>query len=400
MSEQLQNIEFVFAQDLDLNNFDQLQKEEPFSEKAISFLNTLAIHLKNDPRANNFPEILTFAFFCRKANLLHLAKTYYPEKNRRIGRGVVFHITPSNMPMNFAYSLVSGILSGNLNIVRLPSKQFKQIDIICDSIKSISKQLEFRSYTKRILIVRYDKEGAATAYFSARCDARMIWGGDQTVQQIKKNAIPDRSIDITFADKYSICIINADTYIHESYPERLAQLFFNDTFLFDQNACTSPHLIVWLGSNDNVLNSKKIFWNNLYDLTKKRYKLQPHAAIDKLVSFYEQVIHLNNMRLTAMPDNLIWRIELNELTKEIEKFRCNCGYFVEYTASSLLDLSVIISKKHQTIACYGVENKDWNEFNLRNNLNVIDRLKPIGKTSEFSLTWDGFNLIDELSMPL
>jgi hypothetical protein len=304
------------------------------------------------------------------------------------------------MPMNFAYSLVSGILSGNLNIVRLPSKQFKQIDIICDSIKSISKQLEFRSYTKRILIVRYDKEGAATAYFSARCDARMIWGGDQTVQQIKKNAIPDRSIDITFADKYSICIINADTYIHESYPERLAQLFFNDTFLFDQNACTSPHLIVWLGSNDNVLNSKKIFWNNLYDLTKKRYKLQPHAAIDKLVSFYEQVIHLNNMRLTAMPDNLIWRIELNELTKEIEKFRCNCGYFVEYTASSLLDLSVIISKKHQTIACYGVENKDWNEFNLRNNLNVIDRLKPIGKTSEFSLTWDGFNLIDELSMPL
>lgn len=40
------------------------------------------------------------------------------------GRGVAFHIAPSNVAVNFAFSLAAGLLTGNANIVRLSSKPF------------------------------------------------------------------------------------------------------------------------------------------------------------------------------------------------------------------------------------------------------------------------------------
>ena len=57
-----------------------------------------------------------------------------------IGRGLAYHIAPSNIPINFAYSLVFGLLSGNTNIVRLSSKNFIQIKLLCDLFFKILKK--------------------------------------------------------------------------------------------------------------------------------------------------------------------------------------------------------------------------------------------------------------------
>ena len=35
---------------------------------------------------------------------------------------MIFHITPSNIPTNFAYSFIFGLLTGNSNIVKVPTK--------------------------------------------------------------------------------------------------------------------------------------------------------------------------------------------------------------------------------------------------------------------------------------
>jgi hypothetical protein len=397
MKNPLDNITFLFPENPDLNSFIQMPTEEPFSENALTFLNALSRILRNDVKTNKFPEIATFAFFCRRANLIQLKKIYYPGNNRRSGRGIVFHITPSNVPLNFAYSLLSGILSGNLNIVRVASKKSEQMEIIFQAIRELSSSEEFGSFSRRMLFVQYDKQHSATNYFSSICDVRIIWAGDSTLREIQKNLLPAHAFDVTFKDKYSFCVIHADSYIHEESPQIIAQRFYNDTFLFDQNACTSPHLIIWLGSDENILSSKKIFWMHLYDLVKIKYPWQPHAAVAKLTTFYNQVLHLDGIKKTAMPDNLIWRIELMTLSPAIVNHRGNCGYFAEYNAASLSEISGIISRKCQTLAYYGIPKEELIEFTTENNPNGMDRIVPVGKTSDFSLTWDGYNLIDTLS---
>jgi len=49
------------------------------------------------------------------------------------------------------------------------------------------------------------------------------------------------------------------------------------------------------------------------------------------------------------------------------------------------------------MAYYGIEPGEFRQFILQVKPNGIDRIVPIGKTTEFSLTWDGFNLIETLS---
>lgn len=397
MQQNFNDIEFLFPRKFDIDSFIQHSSLEPFSEDSIEYLNALSIELNKSPNIRNYPDVATFGFFCRKANILHLKKRYSPEGLLRLGRGIAFHIAPSNVPVNFAYSLICGILSGNLNIVRVPTKEFEQVNIIIHAIEKISREQKSLYFSSRIALMRYDRQSSATAYFSSICDVRIIWGGDNTINQIRANKLPPRSFDVTFADRYSLCAINADKYIHEVSTEKIALGFYNDTYLFDQNACTAPHLIVWLGSNKNIELAQKIFWDNLYELVKSRYQIQPVIAVDKLTSFYNQAAQSDQVKKTNTPDNLIWRIELNDLSKNIDEFRCSSGYFSEYKASSLSELSKIIDRKYQTLSYYGIGKDDLIQFMSQAKPNGIDRIVSIGKTTDFSLTWDGFNLIDTLS---
>ena len=45
-----------------------------------------------------------------------------------------------HVPINFAYSLIFGLLTGNSNIVKVPSQNFVQIKIICDAINKVLKK--------------------------------------------------------------------------------------------------------------------------------------------------------------------------------------------------------------------------------------------------------------------
>ena len=134
MMEKSTDIEFLFPKEPYMDHLVHVPGEEPFSENALAYLDGLAHCLINDPRAKNYPEVVTFAFFCRKGNLLQLKKKYLHENSLRLGRGLVFHITPSNMPVTFAYSLVFGIISGNVNIVKVPSEKYTQAAIILSLI--------------------------------------------------------------------------------------------------------------------------------------------------------------------------------------------------------------------------------------------------------------------------
>ena len=60
--------------------------------------------------------ICYFCFFVLKKNINAISKNY--KVVIYLGRGWVLHFCPSNVPMNFAYSLAFGLLSGNNNIVK------------------------------------------------------------------------------------------------------------------------------------------------------------------------------------------------------------------------------------------------------------------------------------------
>lgn len=365
----------------------------PFSDEVIDFLNRLSSSLLHDKNCRKYPDVMTFAFFCRRSNILALKGKHSPN-GLRLGRGSVFHIAPGNVPVNFAYSLLVGLLSGNNNIVKLSSKPFPQVDIIVRHLDTLSDD----PVAKRILLVRYPHESHASEEFSSIADARVIWGGDETIRRLRKCPTPSRSIDICFADRYSLCAIGADAMIKlsESELKDLAERFYNDTFLFDQNACTAPHLIVWIGNNDVIVKAKKAFWKAIHDYTASRYTLQPVMAVDKLTALFRQSVEMN-VKAVPTEDNLIVRTSASGLDPNIENLRCASGFFTEYSASSLDEITGIITTKYQTLSYFGIDCQQIERFIKDNRPKGIDRIVPIGETTDFSLIWDGYDLISTLS---
>ena len=61
------------------------------------------------------------------------------------------------------------------------------------------------------------------------------------------------------------------------------------------------------------------------------------------------------------------------------------------------DLSVIIDKKYQTLSYLGGNSKEITEWVIKKGISGIDRVVPMGKTADFALTWDGYNLIETMS---
>jgi len=396
MQQNLDNITLLFPEKISLDSLRSSHPDEVFSDEALAFLNALSLSLMQNPEVRKYPDVATFAFFCRKANLLTLKKEYATNQIR-LGRGIVFHIAPSNVPVNFAYSLVAGVLSGNTNLVRIPSKEFPQVDIISQSIGQIAIQPEYRNFANRIYLFRYDRQSGDTDLFSSICDVRIIWGGDDTIAEIRKSPIPSRSYDITFADRYSFCIINANAYITEKQPDKVAVDFYNDTYLFDQNACSAPHLVVWTGLSQNASKAKDIFWNSLQKLlVQKQYYTPEVIAVNKLNALYLQAVG-HSIHKESTIDNRLWRVEWDNLPANIDTYRCAGGYFTEYTAQSLDEIAHIVNRKYQTMAYYGYDRVFLEQFIVSKKLNGIDRVVPIGRTTDFSITWDGYNLIDSLS---
>ena len=91
----------------------------------------------------------------------------------------------------------------------------------------------------------------------------------KTINDVRQSPINPHTTDITFSDRYSFSIIKSKNILNlnKKLLDKLVKNFFNDTYLMDQNACSSPHIIFWYGDNVDMERSSKKFWNSLKEFT-------------------------------------------------------------------------------------------------------------------------------------
>jgi len=388
-------ITYLVGSEDTLKYMKKVPAKKQFSEDIIEFLNDLSGIIMKDRVAKAFPDVITLAFWLRNSSVKQLCERFKKnDGNIHMGRGVLFHIAPSNVPVNYAYSLFSGIMCGNANVVRVPSKDFPQVGIINSAIlKAVELHPEMAKY---ICLVKYDRSREINDFLSGMCDVRVIWGGDATIAELRKSLLKPRATEVTFADRYSLAVIDSDEYLKLENKERAAQDFFNDTYLSDQNACTSPRVIVWTGNSIN--SAKELFWNTLHAYAGERYELPAVRAVDKISTEYIAAATYGKGFLEEnRSDNLIFRINLGDrkdaLKPELMDYRGNCGYFYEYDAKDILEIKDFCDDTRcQTIGYIG--SADAIKPLVEAGVDGIDRIVPIGQTMNFDLIWDGYDLTE------
>ena len=371
-----------------------------FAPSVCDFLQELSQILMKDPEAKAFPDIITFAFWIRRTNLQKY-KANYPAELRAIGRGTAFHIAPSNVPINFAFSLAFGLLAGNVNIIRVSSRDFPQTDIVCRHIKHLLASGQYPRLEKNIIVLSYEHDSEITDYFSAQCDARIIWGGDRTIAEIRRSPLPPRAVELTFADRYSFSLIDAGQFLAIGNAElsKLANAFYNDTYLIDQNACSSPHLIAWLTADlsaDTLAAVKERFWQAVAEAAKK-WEIQDIHASEKYLLACKYAAEYPALKKLRRYANYVYVMELAEIRAQVSEIRGKFGLFAETNIHSYHELLPILGKNTQTITYYGINPQELADWVITEGLLGVDRIVPFGASLELDLIWDGYDWIGSLS---
>ena len=189
-------------------------------------------------------------------------------------------------------------------------------------------------------------------------------------------------------------MINSEKYLLTEDKDRIASDFYNDTYLSDQNACTSPRVVIWTRCKKDE--AKSLFWKALHELALKKYVFQPVQGVDKLTNTYLAGVAYEGLSLIKSEDNLLLRIKVPKLDPELMDYRGNSGFFYEYDCDDIMEVRDFCDNTHcQTIGYIG-DPKMFDTL-LASGIRGVDRVVPVGHTMDFDFVWDGYDLLGELT---
>ncbi|WP_342544616.1 acyl-CoA reductase [Lysinibacillus sp. FSL W7-1291] len=362
-----------------LCNLNNQKLNQPFAEEVIAFTQSLS---KRFVRMRYMPEVVALGYWLRKSNIKQMQAEFEKATKGKVvrGRGTAFHIAPSNVDTIFVYSWMLSLLAGNRNIIRISSKTE-----INELLQVILEELpNYKSLAEQIIICTYGHDESATEMLSLTCHTRVIWGGDETVKAIRKIPLAPLANELAFPDRFSLAILNSEKVmlLDDEALDALLEQFYNDVFWFDQMACSSPRLIVWIGEKIES------FWTAFErKIQKKQHELLAATQVLKYSTSLQ--LAAENYVEKVVPITNFSRIKLNDVPRGVREKHCGGGLFYEYEVENLIDLEQIIIDKDQTIAYFGFEKPELKELVESISTRGIDRIVPIGQALNFDGVWDG-----------
>lgn len=370
----------------------------PFSEKRIEFVNELSKKILKSKDYRHLADLITFGYWCRKSNLNRIRKNY-DDINHRVGLGIVLHITPNNVPVNFAFSFIFSFLSGNSNMVRIPSRNFEQVEAFISIFNEVVSRHEFKDFKKSNCFFSFDRNAEVIEYLSKISDSRIIWGSDLTVEELKRVPTKERCVDVCFSERRSGSIIKAKDVVNLNENEliKLSKNIFNDIYLMDQNACSSPHYFFWLGNKKNISLAKEILWKSIGTLAAKNYDLQASQLFSKFSKACSDVIEIEDLNSISIESGVLYRLDLDLKSFTSSLVSNGSGYIYEFSIKTLEELSSRIDKRFQTLTYFGFSKLELRKFIFGSLPEGVDRIVPFGQALDMGEKWDGFDLPRKLS---
>ena len=379
--------------DIKLNTF------EVFDDLIIDYISSISVLIENDRDLKKDSSFFYLMIWASKKKLIDFKKknlsNYF-----RIGRGLAFHICPKNVPMNFIYSFFFGLLSGNSNVIKIPSQNFPEKKKLVKLINKSLKNKKFKKIRDSNKFVEFDSSNSPlAANISLLSDIKIIWGSDETIQNVKNFKENPRCVTISFPDRISFAVFNTEKlkFLKKNNFKSVIKNFYNDSYFMNQLACNSPHHIFWI----NGIKNKQLienFWDELAIISKNNFMFNEIDAVNKKMKQIEILLGNKKFKIKKEYLNNLTIIDTNKDKKKyIDDFRGLNGIFYEKNINHIDDLSNFITKKTQTILSWGVGMNDFRNFMIKNNITGVDRIVNIGNGFDIDLNWDGYSLINTLS---
>jgi hypothetical protein len=367
----------------------------PFDQAVIHMLDDLSRRLFTFARSD--PALAPLAFFMRKGASAQMAENLnlrLPAGTVAVPQGLVFHVPPTNVDTLFLYTLSISLLTGNSNIVRISENSgpgtFRVLDVLFDALD------RHPEVANLVTVVQFGRESDALDEFSRACDVRMIWGGDNSISSVRESKLAPASKELTFPDRVSLAAIYGPAWISASdqKKDQLANAFFNDTFWFDQMACSSPQLLVIVSESTEIHRQVEAdFVSRVSAIAENQYELPEGQAINKMVAAVNAIaVGATNIDWVSNKSVFVDGMDLQSASA----VRPGGGFVSTQEARSLSDVLPHIHRQAQTLTAFGFGSDDLRVLARQLNGRGIDRIVPFGEALDFSSIWDGKDLTMEM----
>ncbi len=371
---------------------------EPFEPGRVALMEEFSMRLLSEPGLRRESAAAALGFWLRPAHVRQLEADFrghrpdYP----RVPVGLVFHVAPANVDTMFVYSWALSFLCGNANLVRLTTRRSALVDDLLGCLASL-----FESHAgaaRGNVFITYGHDATATARFSAVCDCRIVWGGDETVRRLRAVPLNPHSSERSFASKRSLSVIVSSAYFAATPVDRdrLAARMAADVAPFGQMACSSPHVIYWIGAETQGREAIRDFAVRLQDALQaklgapdlgwavRRITFAFDLAASGTVAELKQFAH--SASLTA-----------SDAAVAQSKDPCGAGLLTNAIVPSLDAIPPLLDAESQTITYFGLSPANRERLALLAGRAGADRIVPAGRALEFGPYWDGYCLWDDLT---
>ena len=385
------------------NKPERVLKEDPFEifdDVAIKFLSKLSQELLcKELKIEEYKDFKGFGFWIREANLINM-RDLRTDINCRVGRGVSFHIAPSNIAANSLYTLAFGLLSGCPSIIRLSNKNIDELKSVMQLIQKTLKSSKFTKLANKISFINYEHDRAINNYFSSLADSRIIWGGDETIQIFKSFKTASHCLDIVFPNKVSSSLLSSKWLVSSDINERAnkADLFARDIGLFSQMACSSPKSMIIL--KDQKLSYKRIlldFFKNCDLCLSKKNWLPENQSLENFKSSIDICMELQNFKCIFKGTNLSVFFADKSKFNEINNFKTKDSCILLSEVDSIEEALSLLPKNNQTIVCIGLKKEIKKKVVQKGMLGGTNRFVSPGNALNMNIYWDGYDIVSLLS---
>ena len=375
----------------------------PFDPLVIDFIDAVSKAVLLDNAMRNMPEMAAVAHWMRKGHISEILAAFEERRGSRLwlARGIAVHFAPSNVDSIFLYSWFLSMLVGNANIVRLSQRRGEQVGLLLEKINLIFEQERFNPVKQRNMVLAYEHEDEITAQLSQCCHLRVLWGGDESIRRLRAIPMNPLGKEVVFANRFSLAMIRASEIAGSSDGQlsQLVERFCNDSFWFDQMACSSPKLVVWVGEKSACDLAKQLFWEKVRKEVVRRSIQYPEIiGINKMVTAYLSAGLGLADHIEPSPTGMASRIHLAPgADPQFRSLECGGGLFFETEISDLKFLPPLLTERDQTLSYFGFRQEDFRKLALLLPTRAVDRIVPIGSALNFSVVWDGSDLLQSFS---
>ena len=321
------------------------------------------MQLKTDPQLSNIPECISLTYWLRPQNL-NAIKQNISYFSKRKGKGLIFIVPPSNIPLLALYNFFIALLSGNSAIIRISEKAISDLTPYLKILYALWNQKKFLFLSKENAFITYK--------------------------------IPATSFDIAFGNKYSIAVIDANnlSQLSKDSFNLFAYRLYADIYTFDQNACASPRIIIWTNysSLTNLSEIKQKLWQNI-STEAYNYDLTPYKVSNKYTSSWQLLAAYKEISSFSHWGNYLYVYTLNNYISNISDINLNCGQVFQLDMPNISDITLYLDNRVQTITT-NYPPEILRHIILKSSLPTIKRIVPFGMATSMDIVWDGVHLIE------